>query len=327
MKVLLTGANGFVGSHILDSLHAHDIPATVLLRPSSNRIFLEPHLPDLDVRTGSIGESRTLDPALDGVTHVIHCAGATKALHASEFHQVNHTGTKNLVAAVNRRADQIQRFVHISSLAAGGPSKPDRPATESAPPQPVSEYGRSKLAGELEVRNNCKPAHVVLRPPAVYGPRDTAFLRLFRAIQGHLLPLFGGGRQPLSLVFVKDLAEATVACLTHPNATAKVYYVAASQFITTRALAEEIAGQLKTWTMPLSLPVFALWPFCCLQELISRVTRRPNVLSLQKYTELRAPGWVCDAGRLQQELGISCPTLLAEGITRTLQWYRERKWL
>lgn len=327
MKVLLTGASGFVGSHILDSLRARDIPTAVLLRPSSNRLFVEPHLPGLQMCTGSINDPQTLDPALEAVTHVIHCAGATKALHVSEFHHVNHVGTKNLVDAVNRRAGRIQRFVHISSLAAGGPATPDRPATESDPPQPVSEYGRSKLAGELEVREHCKAEHVVLRPPGVYGPRDTAFLALFQAIQKHLLPLFGGGRQPLSLVFVKDLAEAAVTCLTHPAAAGNTFYVAAAEFINTRALAEAIARQLKIWTVPLPLPILALWPFCFLQELLSRITRRPNVLSLQKYAELRAPGWVCDSGRLRQELGISCPTLLTEGITRTLQWYREQSWL
>ena len=327
MKVLLTGANGFVGSHILDRLRARGIATAVLLRPASNRRFIEAHLPHVDVRAGSIADPRSLDAAMQDVTHVIHCAGLTKALRLSEFHEVNQTGTRCVVEAVNQQPGRIQRLVHISSLAAGGPAPADQPAREDNPPHPVSEYGRSKLGGEQEVRGACRSEHVILRPPAVYGPRDTAFLQLFQAIQAHVLPRFGDGRQALSFVFVKDLAEAAVTCLTHPAAAGKTFYVASPEVTTARGLADEIVGQMKTWTLPLPLPMAALWTLCYLQEAVSRLTRRPNVLSAQKYAELRAPGWVCDPARLRQELGLVCGTTLRRGIAETLEWYRQQGWL
>jgi hypothetical protein len=92
-------------------------------------------------------------------------------------------------------------------------------------------------------------------------------------------------------------------------------------------MAGEIAGQMKTWTLPLSLPTAALWPLCCLQETLSWLTRRPNVLSRQKYAELRAPGWVCDPTRLRQEAGFVGGTTLKNGIAKTLAWYRQEGWL
>ena len=92
-------------------------------------------------------------------------------------------------------------------------------------------------------------------------------------------------------------------------------------------MADEIAGQMKTWTLPLPLPTAVLWPVCQLQEAVSRLTRRPNVLSRQKYAELRAPGWVCDPARLRQELGCVCATTLRNGIAETLAWYRHEGWL
>lgn len=326
MKVLLTGASGFVGSHILDSLCARGIPTAVLLRPASNQRFIQAHLPQLDVRIGSISDPQSLGAALQDITHVIHCAGCVKALHISEFYTVNHMGARNVVEAVNRQPGRIQRLVHISSLAAGGPAVPDRPAREEDPPHPVSEYGRSKLAGEQEVRN-CESEHVILRPPAVYGPRDDAFLPLFKAIKAHILPRFGGGRLALSFIFVKDLAEIAVACLTHPAAGGKTFYVASPEITKAHALAEEIASQMKTWTLTVPLPTAALWPLCQLQEAISRLTGRPAVLSRQKYAELRAPGWVCDPARLRQELGLVCATRLKDGIADTLAWYRQQGWL
>ena len=327
MKVLITGANGFVGSHILDTLCQHGIPAAALLRPNASKRFLESHLPQLDVRAGSIDDPSGLDAALEGVTHVIHCAGCVKALRRSEFYEVNQAGTRRVVEAVNRRDGQIQRLVHISSLAAGGPSLPGQRVREEDPPRPVSHYGKSKLEGELEVRNVCRPEFVILRPPAVYGPRDAAFLPLFKTIRRHLRPHLVSPRAELSLVFVRDLAEAAVNCLMPPAAAGETFYVASPEIVSSHAFADAIAARLRTWTVPLWLPTAALWPVCYLQEAVSLLTGRPNVLSGQKYAELRAPGWVCDPGRLQQKLGFTCATRLEDGIAETLAWYQQQNWL
>ena len=325
MKVLLTGANGFVGSHILDSLRARGIATAALLRPTSNPRFIQSHLADLEVRTGSIDDPRSLAAAMQDVTHVLHCAGCTKALRRSEFDRINRLGTRHVVETFNGQGGRMQRLVYISSLAAGGPARPGAPARETDPPHPVSAYGRSKLAGEQEVQGACRAEHVILRPTAVYGPRDVEFLRLFKAVKRHILPR--PDRQPLSFVFVKDLAEAAVTCLTHPAAAGKTFYVASPEVLTARALAGEIASQMETWTVPLPLPTAALWPLCCLQDALSWLTRRPSVLGRQKYGELRAPGWVCDPGRLRQELGLACATTLRHGIAETLAWYRLNGWV
>jgi nucleoside-diphosphate-sugar epimerase len=327
MKVLLTGANGFVGSHILDSLLARGIATAVLLRPASDRRFIETHLPQLDVRTGTLGDSQSLGAAMRDVTHVVHCAGCTKALRVAEFYEINHAGTRHVVEAVNQQQGRIQRLVHISSLAAGGPAPPDRPARESDVPNPVSEYGKSKLAGEQEVRSTCKSGHVILRPPAVYGPRDAAFLPLFKAVKAHILPRLGSSRLALSFVFVKDLAEAVATCLTHPAALGKTLYVASPEIVTARLFADEIASQMRAWTLPLPLPTPALWPLCVVAETVSWLTRKPGMLSRQKFAELRAPGWVCNPELLRQELGFVCATTLKSGITTSLAWYRQQGWL
>jgi nucleoside-diphosphate-sugar epimerase len=327
MKVLVTGASGFVGSAIVDSLCARGIETAVLLRPKSDRRFIAGCLPDLEVRTGSIGDPESLVAAMRDATHVVHCAGCTKALRIPEFYEINQVGTRNVVEAANRQEGRIQRLIHISSQAAGGPAPEKKPALESDAPHPVSEYGKSKLAGEEEVQKSCLADYVILRPSAVYGPRDTAFLPLFKAIQMHVEPRIGGGRMPLSLVFVKDLAEAIAGCLTPPSACKKTFYVASAEIATSGRMAREIASQLKAWTLPVPLPTAAMWPLCVLQEVLSRMSGKPNVLSRQKYAELRAQGWVCDPGRLRQDLGICCATTLKEGIAETLAWYRRQGWL
>ena len=327
MKVLLTGANGFVGSHLVDLLATKEIPTVVLLRRSGRTDAIASRLARLTVRHGSLNDPDSLASALEGVTHVIHCAGRTKALRTAEYYETNEAGTRHLVNAVNRNAATVRQFILVSSLAAAHPAVAAVPAMEDDPPAPVSDYGRSKLAGEQVVRNECRVPFAILRPSAVYGPRDTDFLQLFKAVQSHLLPLFGGGRQPLSLVYVGDLAAATIATLGAPAAAGRTYNVASSEVVTTAELARAAARATGTWTLPLPVPVWGLWPVCLAQEGWSRITGRPGILSRQKYREARAPGWVCDVSRLRAELGFECPTSIRTGVERTLTWYRENGWL
>jgi nucleoside-diphosphate-sugar epimerase len=327
MKVLLTGATGFVGSHVLDLLRGKGFSTVLLLRAGSNQRFIEKHLPHVEVRLGSLSDPASLGNAMRDVTHVIHCAGCVKAVRVKEFYHVNRFGTRAIVNAINQQEGRVQRLVHISSLAAGGPATSDHPASEDDSLEPVSEYGTSKLAGENEIKELCRAPYVILRPPAVYGPRDLEFLRLFKAVKSHLLPLLSGGRQELSFVFVKDLAEVIVACLDHPAVAGRTYYVAGSEVVTSRALAENIAAQMKTWKVPLPIPSAALWVLCCVQQVVSRLNGIPSVLNRQKYPELTAPGWVCNPARLAKETGLNCPTPMARGLEETLAWYQEQGWL
>lgn len=326
MKVLLTGASGFVGSHILDSLCARRIPTVILLRPTSSRDFIQARLSEVEVRTGSISDPATLPQALAGCTHVIHCAGCTRARRNSDYYDVNHTGTRNVVEAVNAVSGSPPRLLHISSLAVTGPAPASKPAGEDDPPSPVSEYGKSKLAAELEVKDRCRGEYVVLRPPAVYGPRDNGFLAVFRAVKSHILPRTNP-KQALSLVYVKDLAEAVVACLDLPVTVGRTYFVASREIVTVSALGGEIAARLGAWTVAVPLSPALLWPVCAVSELVGRLTGTARLLNLQKYAELRAPGWVCDPARFERETGCGCNTSLKQGIAETIAWYGEHRWL
>jgi nucleoside-diphosphate-sugar epimerase len=327
MKVLLTGASGFVGSHILDLLIARDIPTAILLRSTSRRRFIEPLSSRIDVRIGSVSEPASLPAALEGITHVIHCAGCTKAIGSSEYYRINRDGTRNLVEAVNRRQGAVQQFILISSLAASHPARADTPAREDDESAPVTEYGRSKLAGERVLREHARIPYAILRPAAVYGPRDGDFLLMFKAARARWVPSFGAGRQQLSLVYVEDVARAVLACLERPAIENRIYNVAHAEVLTAHALTAEIGRQLGVNTIQIPLPTPLLWPVCLVGEAIARISGRPSIVNLQKYPELAAPGWVCDSRRLRDELGCEPTTGLKDGIARTLAWYRQQGWL
>ena len=324
--MLLTGASGFVGSHILDTLREQRLPTAVLLRNTSDTRFVKAQLREAEVRAGSLSDETSLMRAIEDITHVIHCAGRTKALNIAEFYETNQLGTRNLVCALNKAGRSVERLVHISSLAASGPATAESPAVEDADPRPVSDYGKSKLAGEQEVRTQCRVPFTILRPPGVYGPRDTGFLSVFKAVKNHLLPQ-PNKAQALSLAYVKDLAQAIVGCMANPAAVGRTYFVASPEIVTGRGLAKEVAVQMKRWTIPCPIPSMILWLVCLWQQAFSQVTRRAQLLNLQKYAELRAPGWVCSPLKLQRETGLVCGTTLSQGVRETLEWYTREHWL
>lgn len=327
MKVLLTGASGLVGSHVLDHLCRAGIPVRLLLRPASPRQWIESRLSQVEVHQGALDQPESLGPALEGITHVIHCAGATKALDREGYFRVNHAGTVNLVSALNRRAAHLERLVHISSLAVSGPATATRPARETDPPRPLTDYGKSKLAAEQVVREQCRIPAVILRPPGVYGPRDGEFFKLFKAVRRGVLPCFGGGRQQLSLIYAPDLAAAILHVLQHPAAAGQTFNVAHPEILSARQLGELAARHWKLKPVPLRLPILALWPVCAAQEILNQVTRRPNVVNLQKYRELAAAGWVAEVSRLREATGFVAPTAAEVGVPATLAWYAEAGWL
>jgi len=327
MRVLLTGANGFVGSHILDELCQRGIETAILLRSTSSTLLISQHLNQVEIIRGSLNDISSLRKAVEKITHIIHCAGLVRALNPTEFFKVNRDGTQNLVSAVNSAGKNVERFILFSSLAASGPSSQDQPRREEDEPSPISYYGESKLAGEKVVIGECKVNYTILRPPAVYGPRDGEFLRLFKAVKNHILPMFGGGKQPLSLVYVKDLASTAVETLFASKTTGKIYFVASPEFTTALGFAKTIKEVMNVWTVPLCLPVQGLYPVCLSQEIFSKITKKPTVLDRQKYKELSAPGWTCDVSKIKNELGLICKTSLKQGIEQTLQWYYSERWI
>jgi nucleoside-diphosphate-sugar epimerase len=258
---------------------------------------------------------------------VVHCAGCTKALNPRDYFEANQVATRRLVEAIDRHAPSLDRLVHISSLAASRPATSAAPATEEMDSAPVTVYGRSKLAGELEIRERCRVPFTILRPAAVYGPRDTDFLNLFKAVRNRVVPVVRRGRQELSLVYAGDLAQSVVVALEHPGGDSGIYHVAEPQPVTSRELAGEIARQVGVRPLFTPLPLALLWSICAGRDLISRISGRPHILSRQKYAELIAPGWVSGTNRLRQDLGFVCRTGLREGIARTLDWYRGRRWI
>ncbi len=319
MKLFLTGASGFVGSHVLDSLVASGHDVSILLQRTSNTRFISPRLPAVTVHYGSLGDLAILKTAMSGADAVIHCAGKTKALRSSDFYEANQAGTRNVATAANACQDSVRHLICISV--------PGSPAEEGDEPRPVTVYGRSKMLGETEVRRHCRVPWTILRPAAVYGPRDAEFLTLFRQVKRRVMPLISGAKRHLNMVYGPDLAAAVLCCLLREESRGRTYHVASEPPCTDEEFMEEIGSHLEVRPVRLRIPGWGLTFAARIEETLSWVTGRPRMLSRQKLPELLAPGWVCSTSRIREDLGFTAPTSLREGVGLTVEWYRREGWL
>jgi nucleoside-diphosphate-sugar epimerase len=327
VNLLLTGANGFVGSHILDELLRLGHRVTVLLRQSSDTRHIRDQLPQVTVRRGSLEDADSLRQALQGVEVVVHCAGKTKAIHGREYYAVNVGGTACVVEACNGFSGSLRQLVLISSLAASGPGTVQAPAREDGSPRPVSHYGRSKWLGEKLVRRRSRVPYTILRPAAVYGPRDRDFYLVFKMVGSGIVPLINGGMQPLSFVYAGDVAEAVGRAVGRDSALGRTYHVAHPVPCTQRDFALSIAGVMGVEPARFYVPSFALYPVCLVDQAVSAITGTPSILNLDKIAEYTAPGWVCSTDLAAAELDFVAGTSLEEGLRRTLDWYGSQGWL
>ena len=325
MKVLVTGASGFLGGHVAEALSNRGDRVRALVRKTSKRSHLE-RLPNVELFPGSMEDMDRLRQAVDGVDAVVHAAGLVKARSADEFFSVNVGGTSNLVEAC--RECGIKRFVLVSSLEASGPSADGRPVLVTQE-DPVTAYGRSKLAAEkvaLSAKGDLRV--VILRPGAIYGPRDREVLEVFKTIQRGLLPLVDGGAAKGVWVYATDCADACVRAIEADVPSGRVYFVEDGRGpIDQRQMladAERALGKRARLRANLPVPLFLAAAHGI--EALGRITNRPMMFTREKANMLLMH-WVCSSEATNTELGWTPAVSWEEGLSRAVKWYRDNNWL
>ncbi len=320
MKALVTGATGFIGSFLVEALSKRGYDVTCLVRKTSDLKWLR-HL-SLQYLEADLDDTDSYAGKLDEFQYIFHLAGLTKADSAKDFYHANAECTQKLVTAAAEMNPALKRFLHVSSLAAAGPSIDNRPLTEDAPSGPVSVYGKSKLEGEMAVLAcRGKLPITIVRPPAVYGPRDTDFFLVFRAVQNRLFPYWG--KSSYSLIYVEDLVQGMILAAENEEAAEKVYYLADSRIYTNDDILTAISATLGRKAFRVRLPRSIL---PALAVLIQKIQKK-GIINPDKIQEIRYPHWTCDPTRAMKELGFYTETSIEEGFRKTADWYRKEKWL
>ncbi len=326
MLTLVTGGQGFIGSHLCARLVAEGHRVRVLARPSSrldNLAGLE-----VEVVRADVTETAGLAAAVAGCDLIFHVAAALKGLHERDLFRVNADGTRNVAAAAAAASPRPARLVYVSSAAAAGPSPGGRaPRTEDMPPSPLSWYGRSKLAGEDAVRSTAGLQWTIVRPPIVFGPRERDVLDYFRLAHRGWLPVIGPSDRFYSLIYAENLAEGLVRAAASSASVGQTYFLAGPEIVTWAELGRLIAAALGVGGRVLRIPGAAASMAGRLADVLARARRRPAIFSSQKVLEMRAPAWVCSAAKAERDFGWRATTPLADALASTARWYRDRGWL
>ena len=320
MNALVTGATGFIGSHLCEELVKRGYNVTCLSRTSSNLKWIE----SLDVKLtrGDCMDRESLLRVVEGADYIFHLAGITQATSEDDFFCINATGTENLMKAVSERNPHLKRFIYLSSLAAAGPSRDGAPISEDALTAPVSSYGKSKLEGEKAVSRYKQTIPVtILRPPAVYGPRDRDMLVMFKMIKKGIF--FDLGKCYYSLLYVDDLVQGIILCAENTKAEDKVYFLSDTQIYTGEEIAMEMASSLGVRAMPLKVPKFAMSFLAFIGEKINK----QGIINRDRIKDFKHSHWICDPQKVREEIGFIPKVGLKEGMKWTADWYRIHRWL
>jgi nucleoside-diphosphate-sugar epimerase len=325
VRAFVTGGTGFVGSHLVEHLLAAGHDVTCLVRNPAKAQALFPDRPPR-LMQGALDDAKAIREAAHDCDVVFHVAGITSARSRADFFRVNEGGT---LAVLKHLPRTVERFVYVSSLAAAGPARRGVPHDGQERAAPVTHYGASKLAAELAVRAADLP-WTIIRPPAVYGPRDVEFLRVFRLVRGPVIPVFGRGRQELTFVYVTDLARALAAVAGADAAAGKLYYGTHPEIVDQRAFLEAVARAVRSdRRLPRVLPIpaaparAALW----VTQLAALLAGRATVLTADKANEFFADSFACSSAPLERDTGWQAEHDLASGVPLTATWYRDHRWL
>lgn len=325
MKVLVTGASGFLGSHVAEQLIKAGHAVRVLVRKTSNRKFLQ-SLQGIEFAEGSVEEAARVDEAAAGVDAIVHSAGIVKARTPEEFHRTNVQGTRNLLEAA-RKVAGLRRFVHVSSLEASGPSRDGKPVPITQE-SPVTEYGRSKLLAEkacLEFKDGLPIT--ILRPTAIYGPRDVEILEAFRSVKRGVLPVTGDGKILYTFTYGPDCAAACVCALEAQVPSGSTYFVSDGDVWEQKQAMSKIEDAFKKRAfLRAGVPFGVVRAAALLVEAYGKVANKPVMLTREK-ARMLSQHFVCDSRETQEALGWKPSVPWVEGALLTARWYEENGWL
>ncbi|MCI0706906.1 MAG: NAD-dependent epimerase/dehydratase family protein [Ignavibacteriae bacterium] len=323
----MTGGTGFVGSHVVEQLLGQGFKVQCLVRPSrSNPGWLEGTAAEIiKVDLTSI---EALKPVLRDSEYIFHIAGTTKVRRKEEYYTGNVLTTRAILAAA-RENSKLKKICHISSLSAVGPSLDGSSPDETTPCKPVSLYGQTKYEAEQVVASFADDIpSVILRPPTVYGPRDTDVLEMYQWTSRGIMPIIGKEEKTLSMIHVSDLARGIIEATLSNKSTGKTYFIANEPIYTYSRIVKLLTEiQHKKKALMVKFPDFGVKALAAVTEIGSKFASRPNILNSDKVNEILQPHWICDPRKIKEELGFVTNISLEEGLRTTFEWYKAHKWL
>lgn len=324
MKAFVTGGTGFIGSHLADRLFDSSEYSEVRCLIRNNEKWLSGK--DFTRVKGDLDDLTVLKKAVKDVDVIFHIAGRVKAPTYEQLEHANVDATENLIRIAQKEG--VSKIVVLSSLAAVGPSQ-NGPVTEEEPMNPVSMYGKSKKQMESVIHEvaNGETSITILRPPAVYGPREDQIYSFFKMVNKRICPIIGDGKHPkISMVYVGDVVNGILKAAQQKTPGVHTYFVSGPEIYSWN----EIRGTTTKVLGKKALPIFVKPKL--VEKIAGTVEKAASffgvypVLNKEKAKELILE-WTCSSEKAERELGYTPHVTLGEGISRTIHWYKKHHWL
>ena len=331
MKILITGASGFIGSFIVEEALKRGFETWAAVRKSSSKAYLQDERINFIELNLSSKEQLVEQLKGKGFDYVVHAAGVTKCLNKQDFNRINTLGTKNLVDALMEVGMPLKRLVFISSLSIFGAIKEQQPyeeIRETDTPQPNTAYGKSKLEAEKYLESlGTRVPYIILRPTGVYGPREKDYFIMAKSIKGHSDFAVGYKRQDITFVYVQDVVQAVFLAL-EKGENGRKYFLSDGQVYQSTTFSDLIHEELgRPWWIRITAPVWVLRIVTFFGEYIGRMTGKVTALNNDKYNILKQRNWRCDIQPAIDELGYQPKYDLKQGVKETIKWYVDNRWL
>jgi dihydroflavonol-4-reductase len=281
----------------------------------------------VDIVRGDLLDFESLMKCLEGVDYIVHIAGVTKAKRTSEFFNGNAKATENLLRAASTMK-HLRKFCYLSSLTAVGPSSTGIPLTETAPCNPITSYAQSKLEAEIHCNRFAdRIPTVIIRPPAVFGPRDTDILEMFKLVNYGFKPVIGSSEKTLSLVYAPDLAMGIIQATLDERTIGQTYNISDPTIFTFSSLIDYIATLIDRRTINVRLPQGLMYSIAGITQFFSMFGKKPAVLNIEKARDLLQKHWICDSKKIHNHIGFQTETNIYVALKKTFLWYKENRWL
>jgi nucleoside-diphosphate-sugar epimerase len=328
MKALVTGATGFIGSYVAEKLLAKGYDVRITMRSTSNDRWLKGKA--YECVNATLSDKDSLVAAAKDVDYIYHIAGNTSAKDLDGYMRGNCQGTINLLEAALEVAPNLQRFLYVSSQTACGPAiSANEPLTEDMPMNPITDYGRSKKAAEEAVAKYVgKLPYTIVRPPAVYGPRDTEIFAMFKAIKMGIIPYMGFNKKLLSLIHVDDLSDGIIQAAEARTSVGKRYFISSETLYDWADVYAQIKQSLgKKHTLSIHFPHPIVLAAGALSGFFGSFGKKPPVFNYQKGIDFIQQYWICSVKSAMKDFGYRQHVSIEDGVRDTVRWYKDMGWL
>ncbi len=332
-RVLVVGAGGFAGGFFVEEGLRRGYEVWAGVRASTSRKYLtDPAIKfiEFDFNAPESMAKTMTDalPAGEKWDYIIYNLGATKVTTYSDFNRINYDYLRYFTDAL-KEADKVpEKLLYISSLSAQGPGdeKGYTPFTEEKIPQPNTRYGASKLKAEMWLAMSGVP-YIIFRATGIYGPRDKDYFLMFKAFASHVDVGMGYRKQLLSFIYVEDLARAAYDALER-SATGETYEIAEERTYTQSEFRKIAADAMNLGlVVPLRLPMWVVKGVSTVVEKIGVLRMKPSTLNRDKYRIMKQRNWAVDCTKAREGFGFKPQVDLAEGVRRSIEWYKKEGWL